>query len=186
MKHLNKRLIALLLALVMLAALFPVSAFAAERGEAEETRSDTWEAILAYENAHLHKTRNGKQRTAADYAALSGEIAKIVEASEDYKEGTCTYDPDSDNAMFFWEDRDGMPQGYSPALRAKTENGRAAETDPEPVRASRPDLRGGLPSSSDIYVLSPWYGIDSSFNSEYFQEGERLAEATGGSCYSIF
>lgn len=186
MKHLNKRLLALLLVVVMLAALFPVSAFAAERGEAEETRSDTWEAILAYENAHLRKTRNGKQRTAADYAALSGEIAKIVEASEDYKEDTCTYDPDSDNAMFFWEDRDGMPQGYSPALRAKMENGRAAETDPEPVRASRPDLRGGLPSSSDIYVLSPWYGIDSSFNSEYFQEGERLAEATGGSCYSIF
>lgn len=126
MKHLNKRLLALLLVAVMLAALFPVSAFAAERGEAEETRSDTWEAILAYENAHLRKTRNGKQRTAADYAALSGEIAKIVEASEDYKEGTCTYDPDSDNAMFFWEDRDGMPQGYSPALRqdGKRQGGR--------------------------------------------------------------
>lgn len=189
MKQLCKRLTALLLALVLLAALLPTAAFSAERDEAEQTRSDTWEAILAYENAHLRKTRNGKQRTAADYAALSGEIAKIVEASEDYKEGTCTYDPDSDNAMFFWEDRDGMPQGYSPALRAKMENGRAAETDsePEPVRASRPDLRGGLPSASNIYVLNPWGGIRLDKNSkyEYIQMGIKLAAATGGTCYSI-
>ena len=35
MKHLNKRLLALLLALVMLAALFPVSAFAAGRGRGD-------------------------------------------------------------------------------------------------------------------------------------------------------
>ena len=81
-----KRFLTLLLALAMLLSL--LTGFA---GAAEE--KDLWAQILAYEAKHLRKTRSlGGELTAADYAALSGDIAELVMASEDYTEGTCTYD----------------------------------------------------------------------------------------------
>lgn len=117
MKHFTKHLIAFLLTLAMVLSLLPTVAFAA--GSASD---DLWADIIAYENDHIIRTRGINDTvTAADYAALSGDIAEMVMASDDYKPGTCTYD--GTNAMFFWEDADGEPQGYSPELRARFENG---------------------------------------------------------------
>ena len=127
MKHFPKRIIAWLLALMLLLTLLPTAAFAA--------RQDVWKQIAAYEKAHLRRTRGvDDERTAADYAALSEGIAKLVTSSTDYRFGTCTYD--GTNAMFFWEDRDGMPQGYSPGRLS----GRKERLPDRPV--VRPPHRG--------------------------------------------
>ena len=85
MKHFPKRIIAWLLALMLLLTLLPTAAFAA--------RQDVWKQIAAYEKAHLRRTRGvDDERTAADYATLSEGIAKLVTSSTDYRFGTCTYD----------------------------------------------------------------------------------------------
>ena len=150
MKHFPKRIIAWLLALMLLLTLLPTAAFAA--------RQDVWKQIAAYEKAHLRRTRGvDDERTAADYAALSEGIAKLVTSSTDYRFGTCTYD--GTNAMFFWEDADGEPQGYSPTLRART-NGAAATTDKEfgVEQTVSYAKRGGSPDAKNVYLIGPWYG----------------------------
>ncbi len=171
-----KRFLTLLLALAMLLSL--LTGFA---GAAEE--KDLWAQILAYEAKHLRKTRSlGGELTAADYAALSGDIAELVMASEDYTEGTCTYD--GTNAMFFWENADGEPQGYSPSLNARLENG-ATGVDLATVgeiETASYAARGGTTTGKDVYVIGPWYGSDNSFTNQYKTEGQRIAKATGGTC----
>ena len=175
MKHFTKHLIAFLLTLAMVLSLLPTVAFAADSAS-----DDLWADIIAYENEHIIKTRGVNDTvTAADYAALSGDIAEMVMASDDYKPGTCTYD--GTNAMFFWEDADGEPQGYSPELRAQFENGSKGtpSTSAEDEYVSYA-TKGGTTTGKDVYVIGPWYGKDSSFTNQYQTEGKSIASATGG------
>ena len=180
MKHFTKQLIAFLLTLAMVLSLLPTIAFAADSAS-----GDLWDEIIAYENEHIRKTRGVNDTvTAADYAALSGDIAEMVMASDDYKPGTCTYD--GTNAMFFWEDADGEPQGYSPALRAQIENGSKGtpSTSVEDEFVSYA-TKGGTTTGKDVYVIGPWYGKDSSFTTQYQTEGKSIASATGGT-YTLY
>ena len=180
MKHFPKRIIAWLLALMLLLTLLPTAAFAA--------RQDVWKQIAAYEKAHLRRTRGvDDERTAADYAALSEGIAKLVTSSTDYRFGTCTYD--GTNAMFFWEDADGEPQGYSPTLRART-NGAAATTDKEfgVEQTVSYAKRGGSPDAKNVYLIGPWYGHPTegaNFTDQYQKEANSIAATTGGT-YTLY
>ena len=175
MKHFTRHLIAFLLTLAMVLSLLPTVAFAADSAS-----DDLWADIIAYENDHIIRTRGVNDTvTAADYAALSGDIAEMVMASDDYKPGTCTYD--GTNAMFFWEDADGEPQGYSPELRARFENGSKGtpSTSAEDEYVSYA-TKGGTTTGKDVYVIGPWYGKDSNFTNQYRTEGKSIASATGG------
>ena len=180
MKHFPKRIIAWLLALMLLLTLLPTAAFAA--------RQDVWKQIAAYEKAHLRRTRGvDDERTAADYATLSEGIAKLVTSSTDYRFGTCTYD--GTNAMFFWEDADGEPQGYSPTLRART-NGAAATTDKEfgVEQTVSYAKRGGSPDAKNVYLIGPWYGHPTegaTFTDQYQKEAKSIAASTGGT-YTLY
>lgn len=172
-----KRLFALLLALALL---LPVmTAFAAPT---ENEKQSLWEQIAAYENEHLRQTR-GKAVTAADYAALSGDIAEIVMASDDYTEGTCTYN--GTNAMFFWEDADGEPQGYSPSLRARIARSVTDAPTEDVTETVSYATRGGTTSGKNVYVIGPWYGKDKYFTEQYKNEGQSIAKATGGT-YTLY
>ena len=172
-----KRLFALLLALALL---LPVmTAFAAPT---ENEKQSLWEQIAAYENEHLRQTR-GKAVTAADYAALSGDIAEIVMASDDYTEGTCTYN--GTNAMFFWEDADGEPQGYSPSLRARIARSVTDAPTEDVTETASYATRGGTTSGKNVYVIGPWYGKDKYFTEQYKNEGQSIAKATGGT-YTLY
>ena len=176
-----KRVLALLLALVMVIGLLPTIAFAADKS------ADVWSQILDYEATHIKKNRSTGKVSADDYAAIAGDVAEIVMNSDDYKPGTCTYDPDSDNAVFFWEDANGEPQGYSPALRAKIENG-SNGADPATVGETVTESfakKGGSPSSNNVYVIGPWYGSDSSFTNQYKNEGRDVASALG-TTYTLY
>ena len=178
MRHIPKRMLAWLLMLAMLIALVPTFAFAA--------RDDVWAQIEAYERAHLRRTRGvNDELTTADYAALSGAIAEIVTSSNDYRTGTCTFD--GTNAMFFWEDADGEPQGYSPALRARVSKSTTGVTADEAAVEETISYakRGGAPEGKNVYVIGPWYGMDSSFTEQYQKEGKSIAASTGGT-YTLY
>ena len=178
MRHIPKRMLAWLLMLAMLIALVPTFAFAA--------KDDVWAQIEAYEQAHLRKTRGANDElTAADYAALSGAIAEIVTSSNDYRTGTCTFD--GTNAMFFWEDANGEPQGYSPSLRARVSKGATGVTADEAAVEETISYakKGGAPDGKNVYVIGPWYGMDSSFTTQYQTEGQSIAASTGGT-YTLY
>ena len=170
-----KRFLVILLVAAMLLSL--LSGFA---GAAEEP--DLWDQILAYEKAQFRRTRSVRDApTAADYAALSADVAAMVMASDDYIEGTCTYD--GTNVNFFWKDADGEPQGYFPSLRAKTQNVTLpSEGTAETVSYAE---RGGSSSGKNVYVIGPWYGSDPYFTNQYKTEGQSIAKATGGTCTTL-
>ena len=175
MKHLAKQLLAYLLIAAMMLSLLPFAVSAEEGGD--RSASDAlWAQITALEDKTVVAKR-GTQATAADYAALSGEVAALVTSSAYYEEGTCTYD--GENTFFFWETTDGEVCGYSPRLRSRirTADGNAAEGSVETVSYAK---KGGSPDSVEVAVFQPYYGIDSSFSTRYKNEGASIAEATGG------
>ena len=175
MKHLTKQLLAYLLIAAMLLSLLPFAVSAEENGD--RNASDAlWAQITALEDKTVVAKR-GTRATAADYAAISGEVAALVVSSEYYEEGTCTYD--GENAFFFWETTDGEVCGYSPRLRSRIRNTdcAAVEGSVETVSYAK---KGGSPDSVDVAVFQPYYGIDSSFTTRYENEGASIAEATGG------
>lgn len=175
MKHLTKQLLGYLLIAAMLLSLLPFAVSAEENGD--KSASDAlWAQITALEDKTVVAKR-GTRATAADYAALSGEVAALVTSSVYYEEGTCTYD--GENAFFFWETKDGEVCGYSPRLRSRIRNadGAAAEGDIETVSYAK---KGGSSDSVEVAVFQPYYGIDSSFKTRYKNEGVSIAETTGG------
>lgn len=175
MKHLTKQLLAYLLLAAMLLSLLPFAASAEGSGDISASEA-LWTQITALEDKTVVAKR-GTQATAADYAALSDEVAALVVSSAYYEEGTCTYD--GENAFFFWETTDGEVCGYSPRLRSRIRNadGAAVEGSVETVSYAK---KGGSPDSVDVAVFQPYYGIDSSFSTRYKNEGASIAEATGG------
>lgn len=175
MKHLTKQLLAYLLIAAMLLSLLPFAVSAEENGEGNASDA-LWAQITVLEDKTVVAKR-GTRATAADYAAISGEVAALVVSSEYYEEGTCTYD--GENAFFFWETTDGEVCGYSPRLRSRIRNadGAAVEGSVETVSYAK---KGGSPDSVDVAVFQPYYGIDSSFSTRYKNEGASIAKATGG------
>ncbi len=175
MKHLTKQLLAYLLIAAMLLSLLPFAVSAEENGDRNASEA-LWAQITALEDKTVVAKR-GTRATAADYAAISGEVAALVVSSEYYEEGTCTYD--GENAFFFWETTDGEVCGYSPRLRSRIRNadGAAVEGSVETVSYTK---KGGSPDSVDVAVFQPYYGIDRSFTTRYKDEGASIAEATGG------
>ena len=185
-KHL-KRLLSLLLALVMIVGLLPTVSFAAasksDGGKSKEKKNsdEIWATINRIEDEKIVAKR-GKSATADDYAAIVDDVIAAVEASDSYVEGTIERHGD----FFFWETEDGEPQGYSPRLRAQmraTANPDATAEDFEgKTETVSYATRGGSPSSKNVAVFQPYYGIDSSFTTQYKEEGESIAAATGGTC----
>ena len=177
-----KKLLALLLCLVMVLGMLPTISFAEGKHAKKELSSEgIWETINKIEDEKVIATR-GRKATADDYAAIVDDVIEAVEASDSYKDGTIERHGD----FFFWETTDGEPQGYSPRLRAQihtTSNPDATAEDfvgrTESVSFA---VKGGSPSSTNVAVFQPYYGIDTSFTTQYKEEGESIAAATGGTC----
>lgn len=178
MKKGIKRWICIVLLAALLVTLLPAGVIAAEG-------ADIWTQIENFENARLRKKRSaGEMPTAADYAALSGEVAELVKQSASYAPGTCTYDGTND--MFFWEDLDGIAYGYDPEMRRMLSD-RSKET-PEGTVTRESFAKRGPASSARIYVLEPWYNIQDNgafYENEIpYDAGKMLAKAIGGTVES--
>ena len=175
-----KKLLALLVAALMLFGLVPTT-FAAE---AESRTEDLWAEIVATEDAALaFRTRaygfNGAAPTTQDFAAIVDGLVELVESSSSYRAGTLERHGD----FFFWESTDGTANGYSPRLRANLRS-ETVNTEADPEAASGIETvsysRGGSAGSTSVAVFQPYYGIDSSFTAQYANEGKNIANALGG------
>ena len=107
---------------------------------------------------------------------MTDAAIEIVKASENYVEGSLERNGDS----FTWWTDEGIRCIYNPRMREKYDNMVAPE-DPiadgvynEPVAT-----KGGWPSGNQVYLIGPYYGIDSSFTNQYKTEAANLAEAIG-------
>ena len=179
-----KRILAILLVLAML----PIPATFAQETEpsaepiAQEdydtVTADIWQTIESIEETEVVAKR-GKAADADSYAAIVDEIIAAVEDSDTFVEGSIRRNGD----FFTWETTEGVVCGYSPRLRAKIRANAVEGADPEDyagVEVTSYVTKGGSASSVNVAVIQPYYGIDNSFTTQYVNEANSIAEATGG------
>ena len=187
MKKSWKRLFAFVLTIALVFSILP-NAFAARNGKfgriAKEPSAEdyaavdaVWQQIDAKED-QLYATKAPRTQT------VESAIA-IVEASENYVEGSLKRNGDS----FTWMTDEGIACHYSPKLRDQRRSGQVNETYSEAndsfVETISYEVKGGSPSSKDVYLIEPYYGIDSSFTTQYQTEAKELASALGGT-YTLY
>lgn len=174
-----KRLFAILLTilLVLSAGIFRMSS-----DTSADTEPDIWVQIERYENECL--TAQGirsADATETNFAAMTDGVIAIVENWSGYVPDTIVRHGD----FFYWDGFDGTGYGWSPRLRTKLRS--EALTGAEPASVSGVETvsyksKGGNPQSSDVAVFGPYYGLDSSFTNQYKNEGNSIAQASGGAC----
>ncbi len=173
-----KRWIAILLATLLL----PIGMLIPAHGGVAEDVPDVWTLIERYEDSELSlNKRRTAEATAADYAAMTDGVADVVKDWAGYVEGSMERHGD----FLFWDGTDGLGYGYSPRLREKLRSGNATGVAPESVGGVETvsyAKRGGSPASTSVAVFGPYYGIDTSFTSQYRNEGNSIAQATSGTC----
>ena len=187
MKNTLKRLLAFVLMIVMVFTMLP-SAFAARGNKTERTIREpsaadyaavdaVWTDITAKEDQLLAKRATRTQTV--------DSVIATVKASSNYVEGSLKRNGDS----FTWMTDEGIACHYSPRIREQMRSTEVnasfdpnAEVEVETISYAK---RGGSPSSKDVYLIEPYYGIDSSFTTQYQTEAKELASALGGS-YTVY
>ena len=172
-----KRFLALFLVTLLVLSVLPTS-FAAPKGQ--DAERDIWDIIEQIEDNAVPAGEeiSAEGRTAA-YNACVDTIIQAVVSSDDYQ-------PDSlerHGNFFFWVDREGDPNGYSPSLRARQRAGEVPGAKAEDFAATETvsyGTRGGWAESVDIAAFQPYIGVDSSFTDQYERRCNSLAQATGG------
>ena len=170
-----KKWIALLLAVLLTTSLFPTVTAA----KAEADSSDIWAEIARIEDGAINARTVQTEAAAAAYAANVDKIIAAVEASDACVPGSIIRHGD----FFYFTTTDGQVNGYSPRLRASIRGAKATGADPEAVSGVETTsfgTRGGWPGSKNVAVFQPYYGLDSSFTTQYSNEGVSIAQATGG------
>ncbi|MBP3412660.1 MAG: hypothetical protein J6K89_05310, partial [Oscillospiraceae bacterium] len=175
-----KRFLALFLVCCMVLGLMPAVAFAQEAPADPLTDADyvladlMWEAVNQKEQ-EMHSKRSPVSKTV-------DALVNTVTSSPYYAEGSLIRNGD----FIVWETIDGIPCGYSPSLFNRTRDAKPMEGyDPATAETELTvsfHTKGGTPGNRDVFIIQPYYGIDSSFTDQYNTEGEAIAQALGGSC----
>jgi len=166
-----KRLIIFVLVLSML---MPYTVFAAsiEKGTeviseaAYEAVDEMWKILFASEK---------KSRADAETAQA---VAEAVEKNALYVEDTLRW---NGKDHFTFETTTGVTCGYSARLRnmaLEAEKDEAALSQPAMQTVSYASKSGT--AARDVYLIEPYYGIDGDFTTQYQNEADSIAEATGG------
>ena len=149
-----QRLLAVLLALVMVFGLLPTS-FRPTKAEADECEWNTEDADVLW--AEINALEDELYAKRAPATSVVQKVADLVTADEHYVEDSIIWRGDG---FFFWETTDGTINGYSSRLRQKLRNSDAviAETveDPgeiETVSFANSATRSGSPSSKNVLVV---------------------------------
>ena len=162
---------------ILLTALLLLPFGIAVRGTAETTE-DIWALIGTIEDEALSGKKSAKTTT-EEYAELTDAVEQAVLAWDGYVEDSLI----RNGAVLFWDGKDGIGYGYHPSLRAKMNNAGTTEAPDAPdVQTFDYQTRGGQPDSKNVAVFQPYYGLDTSFTTQYADEGQSIAEAACGTC----
>ena len=170
----SKRLLALVLALVLVLGMVPASARQAEAAEEKSAPTpEDYAAVDAVFDQINAMEASPAKKNASDTEKL--EAAKsLVQRSSNFVEGTLEQNGNS----FTWWTEEGIRCVYSPRMQKikrefTPENGRD-EVVNEPVAT-----KGGSPTGKQVYLIGPYYGYDSDFTDQYKNEAKRIASAIG-------
>lgn len=140
------------------------------------------------------------EMTEADYAAADAIYealwsADSVQSAEASRKGQAVYntllhtDGVADGTVRFqgpdrvvWETEEGVACVWSSWLEEIAAKAEPMDTD-MPDEVTVDFSTRGVNHGVDVYVVQPYYGIDSSFTTQYADEGKRVAQVTGGTYY---
>ena len=163
-----RKLIACLLVLSML---LPYAVFGAE-DEANVISNAAYETLEAMWQVLYTAEKRGKSD-----AENAQSVAQKVADNELYVDGTLRWNGED---RFTFETTLGVTCGYSARLREIGRNAKrdeAAMLEPEVQAVS---YAGRGQAVKDVYLIEPYYGIDSDFSKQYQNEAISLAETTAG------
>ena len=176
-----KRLFALLLAAAMVLGMLP-TAFATRSSQ------DPYDKVLTEEDYILADLMweevNAKEEA---MMAKKAPVSKTVEALISTVTASPYYEEDSlirNGDHFFWETTDGIACGYSPRLSATAREATPIEgydvATASTVLTDSYATRKNTPGGRDVYVIQPYYGLDTEFTEQYVTEAKHIAQKTGG------
>ena len=202
-----RRLLALLIAVVMVVGLLPAAVFAEtpkETDAAQPIRVFTEADNAILDNDVFAKINTVKAEAAAacggvghmteaDYIAAVPQVIEAIKSSETYVPGTLL----QNGNFLVWETTVGMPCCYDPRMEAELRN---TDNEPTPADIARAEaraqailesaqpVRGGGPTATNIGLIQPYWEsssnyADSSFNNyspQYKAMWQSLYETTGG------
>ena len=106
--------------------------------------------------------------------AFTQKVVEIVTTSASYKADSV----EIKGEVVLWWTTDGIHCMYNPRMEKIAEN--FVPENSEDVIVNEPvQIKGGQPSSKEVYLIGPYYGIDSSFTNQYKNEASRIAKAIG-------
>ena len=202
-----RRLLALLIAVVMVVGLLPAAVFAETPKETDAAKpihvfTEADNAILdndVFARIDTVKTEAAAacggigHMTEADYVAAVPQVIEAIESSETYVPGTLL----QNGNFLVWETTVGMPCCYDPRMEAELHNTdneptpadiAKAEAQAQAILESVQPVRGGGPTATNIGLIQPYWEsssnyADSSFNNyspQYKAMWQSLYETTGG------
>ena len=177
----KRRVLSLLLVVAMFVGLMPL-ATAADQSLTEEIRTTEeiglteqayekvdalWEEIDAMEAAPEKKNCSQTEITDA--------VSKLVRDSEGYVKDSLER---NGNTLTWWTE-DGIHCIYDPYMQAKDREMKPGDAPVEQAAAKAPAVKGGMPSSKEVFLIGPYYGVDSNFTDYYAGKAQQIANAIG-------
>ena len=169
-----KRLFSLFLALILVLGVVPVTR-AQETAKPIELTDEDY-TIVNEVFAKIDAMEDAPQKKNASQTQKTDAAVQIVMASENYVEGSLER---NGNSFTWWTD-EGIRCIYNPYMREKYDNMQAPD-NPEPagIYNAPKATKGGWPTSKQVYLIGPYYGMDDSFTEQYKNEAKSIAAAIG-------
>lgn len=206
MKHL-KKLLAMLLVVAMVASMIP-AVLASDDGllsgfdfnDGTELNTENVDAVWA-EIESMYDAAAKKDGSVENPAAVAQKAAAIVEASDNYVEGSLSW---NGNGAFTWETTDGIPCLYNTQLQQQRAGDELEKLGMTKSSVDVYDMYDSINTLSDITacglnkiqtnvygktygsseelvcVFAPYYGIDNHFTNAYIINAIDMAKAIQG------
>ena len=169
-----KRLLALLASVAVLFSL--CTAASAAPGEQAKPRELTEADYAAADAIFASLPSADGTNSGAAGAADTGALCNWLETADGVRPGTVS----ANGSCVTWQTDAGITCSYNPQLERISE--RAQEPAQTETLESIPALRG-VQHGRDVYLFQPYYGLDSSFTRQYYEEGQRIAAKSEGTFY---
>ena len=177
-----KRYLAFLIALCMLLGMLPMVA-AEETAEAPVVLTEedyvvtnaVWDEIHDLEDS-LSAKRSPRSQIISAVAALVEDSANYVEGSLEYHDTCFTWKTTEGIACMFEYEEHCCDRGESIGNPVE-----ATESGYEYISYATKDG----PKGKDVYLIGPYYGVESDFTDHYKNVAKKVAAATGGS-YTLY
>lgn len=126
--------------------------------------------------AQINAMEDAPEKKGLSQTKLTDAAVEIVLESKNYVEGSLDRNGDS----FTWFTEEGIRCIYDPRMNEIEDNMVAPENAELDGAYNEPLMeKGGTNSGTQVYLIGPYYGYDSSFTNQYKNEASRIASAIG-------